>query len=323
LFGLAPFRTAAECIDWSIPCQSIFERKKPLAENTLKRIAKGLRKFVIETDNPFIIGIDHQSSQSAQWDIDSPLRTITRENRFAVVTPYVTKFRTGATGHPVDEPLHTITAGSYIKRPAGAGHALGLVTPFLTKYHGQKAAETRGQKLDDPLKTQDTSNRFGLVSAFLTKFYSTNIGSDMRQPVPTITASGQHIGEVRAFLIKYYGCGDGQSLNDPMHTVTSKDRMGFVTVSGRKLRCGLPVDALQRLGIVTIAGEQYQIADIGLRMLQPHELAKAQGFPDSYRLIGTKSSQVAKIGNSVCPPIAKALISANVKLQQSGKVKVG
>jgi DNA (cytosine-5)-methyltransferase 1 len=206
LFGLKPYHTAAECIDWSIHCPSIFERKKPLAENTLKRIAKGLRKFVIETGNPFVIGIDHQRSNSA-------------------------------------------------------------VAPFLSKYHGQKAHETRGQKLDEPLKTQDTSNRFALVSAFLTKFYGTNIGS----------------------------------VNEPMHTITSKDRFGLVTVAGQK----------------------YQIADIGLRMLAPHELAAAQGFPESYQLIGTKTNQVAKIGNSVCPPIAKALVSANVELEQIIKVKVG
>jgi len=259
LFGLEPYRTAAECIDWSIPCPSIFERKKPLAENTLKRIAKGLRKFVVETSDPFVIGIDHKSSNSAQWPIDSPLRTITKENRFAVVAP------------------------------------------FLSKYHGQRADETRGQKVNQPLKTQDTSNRFALVSAFLTKFYGTSIGSDMRKPVPTVTATGQHLGEVRAFLVKYYGCGIGQSVNDPMHTVTVKDR----------------------LGLVTVAGEQYQIADIGLRMLAPHELMKAHAFPDNYVLVGTKTNQVAKVGNSVCPPMAKALVSANVKLEEIENVKVG
>lgn len=259
IFGLPAYRSAGECIDWSIPCPSIFERKKPLAENTLKRIAKGLRKFVIETADPFAIGIDHQSSQSAEWAVEDPLRTITRENRFA------------------------------------------LVAPFLSKYHGQKADETRGQKLNQPLKTQDTSNRFALVSAFLTKFYGTNIGSDMRKPIPTVTATGQHIGEVRAFLVKYYGCGIGQSIKEPMHTVTSKDR----------------------LGLVTVAGQEYQIADIGLRMLTPRELANAQGFPESYQLIGTKTNQVAKIGNSVCPPIAKVLVKANVTIEQIEKVKVG
>ena len=155
--------------------------------------------------------------------------------------------------------------------------------------------------MDKPLLVQDTQNRFGLVSAFLTKFYGTNIGSDMRQPVPTVTATGQHIGEVRAFLIKYYGCGIGQPVTRSLDTIVSKDRFGLVTVAGQK----------------------YQIADIGLRMLAPRELAKAQGFPDSYILTGTKSCQVAKIGNSVCPPIAEALVRANVKLMELENVKVG
>jgi len=291
IFGLPAYHTAAECIDWSIPCPSIFERKKPLAEATLKRIAKGIQKFVVETANPFVIAIDHQTSTSATWQIVEPLRTITQENRFAVVAP------------------------------------------FLSKYHGQKAAETRGQVCDKPLLTCDTQNRFAVVSAFLskyytgvvgsdmsrpvptvtavdhnalvaahlTKFYGTNIGSDMQEPMPTITGQGQHIGEARAFLIKYYGCGYGQSVNEPAHTIVSKDRFGLVTV----------------------AGQLYQIADIGLRMLQPKELALAQGFSESYILTGSKSCQVAKIGNSVCPPIAKALVSANVKIMEVKNVKVG
>jgi DNA (cytosine-5)-methyltransferase 1 len=208
---------------------------------------------------PYLIGIDHQSSQSAQWPVTEPLRTVTLENRFAVVAP------------------------------------------FLSKYHGQKTNETRGQRADAPLRTQDTSNRFGLVSAFLTKFYGTNIGSDMRQPVPTVTATGQHIGQVQAFLIKYYGCGVGQDCREPMHTITSKDR----------------------LGLVTVAGERYQIADIGLRMLAPRELALAQGFPADYLLTGTKSCQVAKIGNSVCPPVAEALVRANVRLADAAGKAVG
>jgi DNA (cytosine-5)-methyltransferase 1 len=300
--GLKPYRTAAECIDFYLPCPSIFLSKKeakqlgfnvqrPLKEKTLRRIAKGIFKFVINSGDPFIIGIDQQNSQSATWPASEPLRTITTENRFAVVAP------------------------------------------FLSKYHGQKAKETRGQVCDEPLRTQDTQNRFALVSAFLskyyggvvgadckkplptvtaidhnalvathlTKFWGTNIGSDMREPVPTITGQGQHIGEVRAFLIKYYDCGTGQSLREPLHTVTSKGR----------------------IGLVTIHGQTYQIADIGMRMLRPRELARAQGFPDSYILTGTNTNQVAKIGNSVCPPIAEALVAANVTIMEVADAATG
>ncbi len=246
IFGLPAYRTASECIDWSIECPSIFDRKRPLAEATLKRIAKGIEKYVIHTGNPFVM-----------------------------------KYYTGVVGSAVSEPLSTVTSIDHN----------ALVMPFLAKYHGQKCNESRCYGAGDPLMTVDTQNRFGLVSAFLTKFYNTNIGSDMRKPMPTITATGQHIGEVRAFLIKYYGQGVGQSLKEPLHTIVSKDRFGLVTV----------------------AGEQYQIADIGLRMLSPRELARAQGFPDDYILTGTKTSQVHKIGNSVCPPIARAIVAANYK----------
>jgi DNA (cytosine-5)-methyltransferase 1 len=283
LLGLKPYRTAAECIDWSLPCPSIFERKRPLAEATLRRIAKGLAKYVIDASEPFIVTCNHSGD--------------------------------GFRGQGLNEPLKTITA-EY--------DAHGLVMPFLSKYHGQKADETRGQRTDEPLLTQDTQNRFALVSAFLskyfggavgshiskpaptvtaidhnalvaahlTKFYGTNIGSDMRGPVPTITGQGQHLGEVRAFLIKYSGCGIGQSCKEPMHTVTSKDR----------------------LGLVMVYGQLYQIIDIGLRMLQPRELARAQGFRDSYLLTGSKSNQVAKIGNSVSPMPAEALVKANFRI---------
>jgi len=339
--GKLPYHTAAECIDWSLPCPSIFLTKeeakawgvrRPLAEKTLARIARGIRKFVIESGDPFII-----------------------------------KFRQGATGQTIHEPMHTITAGSYVKRPAGAGHAMGLVTPYLynlthggrlekaeeplrtittahrgekalvapylINYHGAKGQEARGQNLRDPLRTQDTFNRFGLVAAhmtryygqsvgssvdtpsptasaqnhdalvtsYLTKFYGTTTGSDPRQPMPTVTGGGQHIGEVRAFLLKYFNTAVGQSCREPAHTITAK----------------------HRLGLVTVAGHDYQIADIGLRMLTPRELARAQGFPDTYHLTGTKSCQVAKIGNSVCPPIAAALVKANVRLREAARADVG
>jgi len=143
-------------------------------------------------------------------------------------------------------------------------------------------------------------NHTSLVSAFLSKFYGTTTGADMREPMPTVTGGGQHLAEVRAFLIKYYGNEKGGcSLAEPMDTVTGKDR----------------------LGLVTIHGEDYQIIDIGMRMLTPRELARGQGFPDSYILTGSKSVQVAKIGNSVCPAMSEVLVKANVKLKYITKKK--
>lgn len=242
--GLKPYRTAGECIDWALPCPSIFGRKKPLVEKTLKRIAKGLQRYVIDNPEPFIITYYSQESFRGQ-PLDEPLRTQTTENRFGLVVPFLSHYYGRSVGSPLGAPVPTITAGGM----------------------GKVAA----------------------VSAFLTKFYGTNIGSPMDAPVPTITSGGNHLGEVRAFLVKYYGCGEGQGCDEPLHTITTQDRFGLVTV----------------------AGQQYQIVDIGMRMLQPHELAKAQGLPDDYILQGTKTRQVRMIGNSVSPFPARSLVAAN------------
>jgi DNA (cytosine-5)-methyltransferase 1 len=251
-----PWRTAAECIDWSMPCPSIFDRKKALAENTLKRIAKGIDRFVVHNPKPFIVtyyGTHPGRDDVRAHDVNEPLRTQSTENRFGLCTPYVVKCN-------------------------------------------HKYEQFRGQSLEQPLQTQTAENQFaiatpfhGVVAAHLTKFYGTTVGSQMDLPMPTITGGGWHLGEVRAFLVKYYGCGIGQSVSEPMHTVTSKDRMGLVTVEG----------------------EEFQIVDIGLRMLQPRELARAQGFPDTYKFRGSNSAQVASIGNSVPPDDAEALVKAN------------
>lgn len=406
-----PWRTAADCIDWSIPCPSIFERKRPLKEATLRRIARGIMKFVINSPNPFIVKY-HAAKRTGDdrvGGMDEPLPTQSTENRFAIAVPHVTKFRTGSTGSEMDAPLSTITAGP-AKDPAGAAHALGLVSATLvqTGYGeregqapraldldkplgtvvsgGQKHAvvETRlapfltecanasGQRVFDaqePLRTQCSEvkgGHFAEVCAFLAKHYSgdqlhaspldepmhtvtatdhnalvaahvvrhfgesvgstadepvgattaggggktglvtshlaklrgTNIGHGADEPVHTISAGGNHMAEVRAFLIKYYGeGGQDQDLREPMHTIPTKDR----------------------IGLVTIHGEEYVITDIGMRMLEPHELYAAQGFPPDYiiaPIVGgkrlPKHAQVRMCGNSVCPPLAEALVAANL-----------
>lgn len=337
---LAPYRTAAECIDWSIPCPSIFERKKPLAENTLKRIARGIQRFVIDNPTPFIVKCNHTSTKSVYncfrgQALNEPLQTITKTHGYAVVTPHITKFRTGATGQECDEPLPTITAGSS-ERPGGNGHALGMVeakmiplvlrqfgnsvghaadepngtitaggggksqlcATFLAKHFGGNYTGA-GAAMDAPAHTVTTTDHHALVTSNLIKLRGTcKDGQPVTEPAPTITAGGLHIGEVRAFLLKYYGNEkEGVSLNESLHTVTTNDRFGLVTVEG--------VD--------------YQIVDIGMRMLQPHELYAAQGFPSWYIIDqdyrGTKyakDKQVARCGNAVPPPFAEALVRANL-----------
>lgn len=373
---LKPWRTAAECIDWSIPCPSIFERKRPLADNTLRRIARGIQRFVIDSPAPFIVKCNHTSTKTVYncfrgQPLDEPLQTITKSPGYALVSPHITKFRTGATGQECDDPLSTITAGSS-ERPGGNGHAMGmveakltpliarigqtgfggdrmayeagkplttvtskaehlLVAPVITRQFGNSVGHAvdepngtitaggggksqlvatflakhfggnytgPGSDLADPLHTVTTTDHNSLVTSNLIKMRGTNIGQEVTTPLQTVTAGGNHFGEVRAFLLKYYGNEkEGVSLTDPLHTVTTNDRFGLVTVEG--------ID--------------YQIVDIGMRMLQPHELYAAQGFPSWYIIDQdykgnkyAKDKQVARCGNAVPPPFAEALVRANL-----------
>ena len=256
--GLAdsPYRTAADCIDWSIPTKSIFNRKKPLAENTLRRIARGIERFVINDAKPFIVPIqNYGGKQPIVHDIDEPLRTITAQPKggaFALVAAHIAKHYTGVTGHEIEKPLGTVTTADH--------HS--LVTSHLVKFRG-----------------------------------TCKDGQRVTEPMPTITAGGIHVGEVRAFLIKYYGTAMATSLDEPLHTTTTK----------------------HRFGLVTIKGEDYQIVDIGLRMLTPRELFNANDFPRDYIIDrnpdGSKSTikdQVARCGNSVPPAFARAIVRSNL-----------
>jgi len=322
---LKPYRTAAECIDWSIPCPSIFDRKKPLAENTMKRIAKGIEKYVLNNPKPFIVNYKFDNEPES---ISKPLSTVTSVNGHYLFTPVISQI--GQTGggdrlHDIKDPLSTIVSK--------AEHM--LVSPTLIQYHSETAhSEHRGQSVEEPIMTLDGSNRYGLVTAFISKYYGgfyDGAGSDtaepihtitgkdhnaivtshllqmnnhcdgrsMNEPIPTIVAGPGHWGEVRTFLMSYYGNKDdiGQNVNEPLRTITSKDRFG----------------------IVTIHGQDYQIVDIGMRMLEPKELYAAQGFPQDYIIDRDftgkpypKTAQVARCGNSVPPPFSKALVEANL-----------
>lgn len=300
--GLLPWRTAAECIDWSIPCPSIFDRSKPLADKTLARIAKGLKKFVIDSADPFIVRTAHGDISPTgvkRWGKgehsgSEPLPTVTASNDFAVVVPTLAPFLTEHANSSVqrvfhaDEPLRTQCAE--IK----GGH-FALVSAFLAKHYG--GHETPGASLADPTSTITTVDHHALVTSNLVQLRNNQFGQGLNEPMPTLTAGGTHVGEVRAFLIKYYSeGGQDQPLTDPMHTIPTKDR----------------------IGLVTIHGQDYAIVDICMRMLTPRELARAQGFPDTYILEAlhngkrlSKAAQVRMIGNSVCPPLARALIEAN------------
>lgn len=231
-----------EYIDWSDLGKSIFDRPKPLAEATMKRIANGIRKYVLDNPTPYIV-----------------------RNKEAVA--------------------------------------------FMIQYHGEtKDGDARGQVLTEPIKTIDTSNRYGLVTAFITKFYKSGIGQGCDDPLHTITTSPGHFGLISAFLIKYYGSGGGQTLTEPLATITTKDRFGLVNA------------------ILDIEDEQYVLKDIFLRMLKPEELKLMQGFPEHYIIDRDYSwrkysiaKQVARIGNSVVPIMASKLVEANCPYLRVGE----
>jgi DNA (cytosine-5)-methyltransferase 1 len=277
-----PWRTAAEIIDWSLPCPSIFERKKPLAEKTLRRIAHGIMKFVVDNPRPFIVPLTHHQEGA-------------RGAVAAFLQPYYGEKADGRvrTGNPADEPLRTSTAEN----------RFGVVAAHLAQF-----SETReGRKLnpghsaEEPVSTIVRKGPLqAVVASNLVKLRGTCAhGQATDEPLHTVSAGGTHMAEVRAFLLKYYGTDQDPRLGEPLHSCTTKDRFGLVTV--------------------TIEGEEYVIVDIGMRMLTPRELFNAQGFPPDYIIDRdaegrpiTKTAQVAKCGNSVCPPIARALAGANV-----------
>lgn len=333
-----PYVGAYTQIDFSRPCPSIFDTSeeikekygiravRPLAQKTMYRIARGFIKFVLNNPKPFIIQCNHGGERRPN-DIREPMPTITGKHGYGIVEPYMVQI--GQTGFTKDrskdvrEPLTTIVSKNE--------HC--LISPTLIQYHSETSKDgVRGQTIEDPIMTVDSSNRYGLVTSFLHKYYdggykgagetvenplptvtawdhnsvvTANLiqmnnhcdGKDIRQPLPTITAGDGHFGEVRAFLIKYYGQGTGQDIKDPLDTVTAQDRFGLVTINGT----------------------DYQIVDIGLRMLEPRELYGCQGFPDDYIIdhdytgkIYPRSEQVRRCGNAVCPPIPAALVRANL-----------
>lgn len=240
--GRLKWLECGDYIDWSDLGRSIFDRPKPLAEATMKRIANGYIKYVVNNPQPYVV-----------------------HNQSAVA--------------------------------------------FMIQYHGEtREGDSRGQLLTEPIKTIDTSNRYGLVTAFVTKFYKSGTGQGCEEPLHTITTSPGHFGLISAFLIKYYGTGCGQEAGRPLGTITTKDRFGLVNV------------------ITDIDGEKYVLKDIFLRMLKPEELKRMQGFPEDYILnrdIEGKpypvGEQVARIGNSVVPIMAQALVSANCPYLKVGE----
>lgn len=326
--GLLPYHSAAECIDWSIPCKSIFGRSKPLAENTMKRIARGLDKFTIKSDKPFIVTCNHGGDGFRGQDIVLPLNTVTQKCTDGIVIPSISKYFGGVTGSEITEPMPTVTAIDHN----------ALVAPSLIQYHTETSkSEVRGQALNEPIMTVDGSPRYALTAAHIIKYYSgddnyssvkdplhtittkernalveshlcilrhNEDGRPITEPLPTITTSGAHFAEVRTKIVKYSAGTNIENWAEVRKMLNSY--------------CGYTL-ADDEILLLIINGTEYFIADIGMRMLEPRELYKAQGFPPDYIIDKDfngkeypRSKQVARCGNAVPPPFAEALVRANL-----------
>lgn len=328
--GLKPYRTAAECIDWTIPCKSIFGRKHPLKPNTMRRIARGLDKFTIKSERPFIIPIgygERQGQEPRVHSVDAPLSTVVSSCKQYAVAPHISKFYGGVTGSVISEPMPTVTAVDHN----------ALTAASLIQYHSEtNHSEVRGQPLDMPVMTVDASPRYALTAAHIVKYYSGDSYSSANDPLhtittkerntlveshlcvlrrnedcrseelplPTITASGAHFAEIRTEIVKYNGganLGNWAEIRELLNTY-----------------CGYTM-AEDEILLLEINGEKYFIYDIGMRMLEPKELYAAQGFPPDYIIDKdyegkeySRKEQVARCGNAVPPPFAEALVRANL-----------
>lgn len=393
---LLPWRSAAECIDWSLPCPSVFATSgeimaehglravRPLVRNTLARIARGMRRYVLDAERPFIVSL--KGTDRRDRPVDAPHPTVLAGGgHSALIVPSLTRFNGGATGQDLRDPIATITASSWIKRPGGCA-PLGIIAPVLTyAQHGggnrsaedphhticasrkdQNAllaatmiqtgyGERRGQSpraldVEAPLGTVVAGGaKHAPVAAFLAQQnggprMGAHAGHDIGNPMSTIAASGSHQTPIAAWFAKYYGTGDGARTDEPLHTVTVKDRMSHMQAElaappfapEHHARARQVAEFLRahdawsggEFVTLTIAGATYVVIDIGMRMLTPRELFRAQGFPDDYVIEGvwhedeagdwswrpfSKSTQVSCCGNSVCPPIAAAIIGANCR----------
>lgn len=374
-----PWRSAAEIIDWSLPCPSIFDTReqikekygltaqRPLRPNTMRRVARGIDKFVIKSAHPFIVpmGYGEREGQAPRvHSIENPVPTAVGKGKHGIcgikMATWTVTNTTNSTGHPVTEPMDTARTGG------GGGQILTAAS--LIQYHTEQNEGVRGQEITEPIRTIDAANRYGLTAACMVKYYSGDHAQDVQAPLHTVTTRDRE-GVVAASLSKFYGGCVGVEITDPIPTVTAVDHSALqiahmVKMKGTNLG-GPATNPVQTItaggghhGIVTtrivkaeagadighwpeirellntycgytlgpqdvilfrIEGAWFFLADIGLRMLIPRELYRANGFPDDYKIdrdyLGNeykKSKQVARCGNAVPPPFAEALVRANL-----------
>lgn len=332
----ADWRPAADCIDFSDMGRSIFDRPRPLKPNTMRRVARGVWRFVLDTPTPFIVPLRGTSpAHHSTHDLADPLSVISAGGtHHALVAPCMTAFGQNTVGSDVREPAQTVVAGAA---------RYGLAAAYLT--HLTHHVERRGQCASEPVRTITAASRGeqAVVCAWMEPANTGSVGLPVSSPLSTIVGRGTTQRLASAYLVRYYR--DGGNLGDcvaPAHTIPTKDRSGLVQVVQVSID-GLGPELLAKAKRVAdflhewlperfpeptdlVLVGNYALMDITLRMLQPRELARCQGFPDSYvlerglfdRVDGTrewraitKTDQVRLIGNSVCPDVAEALIRAN------------
>ena len=384
-----PWRSAAEVIDWTLPCPSIFDTReqirekhglnaqRPLRPNTMRRVTRGVDKFVIKSGNPFLVIVNHAGEFRGQ-SLGDPLQTITAKHGYGVANPVMAPLtmhnNENAVGTAITDPVNTITgsgAGGHqmLITPtlAAIGQTSGgdrgrsvtepthtqvskaeecVVCPAMIQYHTEQSEHVRGQAVTDPIMTIDASNRYGIAAATLTKYYNTcQHGQDVNEPLHTIMAKDRE-GVTLASLVKMKGTNLGGPATEPVQTITAGGgHHGVVTTEvaeatpGAGLRnwpkvraalneyCGYKLEDNEVI-LFLIGGAWYFMADIGLRMLTPRELYRANGFPDDYKIerdyqgnVYGKTKQVARCGNAVPPPFATALVRANLPEWCGGEIR--
>lgn len=338
-----PWRSAAEIIDWTIPGYSIFDSKqeimerygvkvvRPLAENTMRRVIRGVDKFTIRSGKPFIVptGYGERKGQAPRvHDMDAPLSTVVSTVKQNLVKPILSPITitntSNSVGSGAGDPVHTVTT---------AGNQI-LVSPNLIQYHTEQTENVRAAGLGAPINTVDASNRYGLTCANLVEYYGNGVPLDISEPMHTVTAHDRE-ALTAAHIVEFKGQDIGQSVTAPLRTITSSAGefarcFAVLVKSGgsfghwpeiRELlnrHCGYSL-ADDEVILLMIGGVYYYIADITLRMLTPRELYNAMGFPPDYIIdhdyMGNaygKTKQVARCGNAVCPPLAEAMVRANL-----------
>lgn len=336
---LLPWRSAAEIIDWSIPGYSIFASKqeikekygvnavRPLADNTLRRIIRGVDKFTIKSGHPFIVECNHGGDGHTRCT-EEPVNTVTGKYTGGLCTPVISPFinqqKFNNAAQSMEKPLSTITA-------VGAHE---VVAANLIQYHTEQTESARVSGLNAPINTVDASNRYGLACANLVEYYAGGRPLSVDDPMHTITSHDRE-ALVTAHVVKYKGQELGQNPTEPLNTITAQGleyadcrtilaRTGGDLAHWPEIRdllnryCGYHL-ADDEVILLVIGGIAYFIADITLRMLIPRELYNAMGFPFDYVIdhdyLGNeypKGKQVARCGNAVCPPIAEAMVRTNL-----------